>query len=113
MIAGPRTVARSRRAPGSTTTRPSMGEPTGSPPAPGSELGHAVVLRVGHRREEDQRLRAVLAEGGDEVVDATLQEVVAEVHDERGVAQVRLGGEHRVREARGLVLDDVLELDPP
>ena len=35
------------------------------------------------------------------------EQVVAEVHDERVGAEERLGREHRVREAGGLVLDDV------
>jgi hypothetical protein len=35
----------------------------------------------------------VLAERGDEVLDAALQEVVAQVHDERVVAEEGLGGE--------------------
>ena len=40
-----------------------------------------------------------------------LQQVVAEVHDEVVVAEERLGGQHRVGEAGGLVLDDVGDLD--
>ena len=75
------------------------------------ELGDAVVLGVGHWRQQDQRVRLVGLEGGDEVVDAALQQVVAQVHDERRVAQERLGGQDRVGEAGGLVLQDVGDLD--
>ena len=49
----------------------------------------------------------MLAEGGDEVGDAALEQVVAQVHHERAVAQERLGREHGVGEAERLVLDDV------
>ena len=75
------------------------------------ELGDAVVLGVGDRRQQDQRVGRVGAERGDEVVDAALQQVVAQVHDERRVAQERLGGQHRVGQAGGLVLHDVGDLD--
>ena len=78
-----------------------------SPAGRRRELGDAVVLRVGHRREQDQRVGLVLAEGGDELGDAALQQVVAEVHHERAGAEERLGGEHRVREPERLVLHDV------
>ena len=47
------------------------------------ELGDAVVLRVGHRRQQDQRVRLVLAEGRHEIGDPALQQVVAEIHHER------------------------------
>src|SRR5664280_2762543 len=63
------------------------------------ELGYAVVLRVRYGREQDQRIGLMLAEGGNEVRDPALQQVVAEVHDERAPPQERLGREHRVGEA--------------
>ena len=44
----------------------------------------------------------------DERGDAAGDQVVAEVHDERLAAQKRLGDEHRVGEAAGRVLLDVL-----
>ena len=69
--------------------------------------GDAVVLRVGDRREQDQRVGLVLAEGGHEIGDPALEQVVAEVHDERALPQEGLGGEHRVREPERLVLEDV------
>ena len=53
----------------------------------------------------------VLLERAHEVDHPALQQVVAEVHDEGRVAEERLGRQHRVREARGLVLDDVGEPD--
>ena len=71
------------------------------------ELGDAVVLRVGHRREQDQRVRLVLAEGRHQIGDPALQQVVAEVHHERALAEERLGGQHRVRQPQRLVLHDV------
>ncbi len=71
------------------------------------QLGDAVVLGVGHRRQQDQRVGSVGLERPDEVLDAALQQVVAEVHDERVAAEERLGRQHRMGEARGLVLDDV------
>ena len=49
----------------------------------------------------------LVAEGADEVVDPALQEVVAEVHDERRGAEERLGGQNRVREPARRVLDDI------
>ena len=76
-----------------------------------AELGHAVVLRVRHGREQDQRLRLVLAELLHELLHAALEQVVAEVHHERRAAQERLGGQHGVGEAGGLVLEDVGDLD--
>ena len=71
------------------------------------QLGDAVVLGVGHRREQDQRVGRVLAEGRHEIGDAALQQVVAEVHHKRARPQEGLGGEHRVREPERLVLEDV------
>jgi hypothetical protein len=53
----------------------------------------------------------VAAEVVHEARDAALQQVVAEVHDERVAAQEGLGGQHRVGEAERLVLDDVGDLD--
>ena len=70
------------------------------------ELGHAVVLRILHRGEEDEGVRRLVSERGHQIDDAVAQQVVAEVHDERRVAEKRLAREHRVREAeRGLLLD--------
>ena len=84
-----------------------LGEPDD---APVLELGDAVVLRVVDRREQDQRARGVLAERLDEAVDPALQQVVAEVHHERRIAEERLGRQHRVGQAGRLVLDDVGQL---
>ena len=78
-----------------------------SPAGAGVELGDAVVLGVGHRRQQDQRVRLVLAEGRHEIGDAALQQVVAEVHHERARAEERLRRQHRVREPERLVLQDV------
>ena len=47
----------------------------------------------------------------DEVLHAALEQVVAEVHHERRRAQERLGGQHGVGKAGGLVLEDVGDLD--
>ena len=74
-----------------------------------AELGDAVVLRVGHLREQDQRLGRLRAEVLDELLHPALQQVVAEVHHERRAAQERLGREHGVSEAGGLVLHDVAD----
>jgi hypothetical protein len=76
------------------------------------ELGDAEVLGIGNRGEQDERVGAVGAEGGDEVVDPALQQVVAQVHDEGVDTQEGLGGEHRMGQPSGLVLDDVGDLDP-
>ncbi len=73
------------------------------------QLRNAVVLRIGDRCEQDERLRLVLAKRFDELDYPALEEVVAEVHHERILAEERLRGEHRVREAQGLVLEDVGE----
>ena len=79
--------------------------------AVGVELGHAVVLRVRDLGEQDQRLGLVAPERGDQVLDPALEQVVAEVHDERVGAEERLGGQHRVREPERRVLLDVGDLD--
>ncbi len=76
------------------------------------QFGDAVVLRIGDPREQDQRLGLVAPERRHEILDPALQQVVAEVHDERIAAQERLGGEHRVRQAERRVLLDVGDLDP-
>ena len=75
------------------------------------ELGHAVVLGVGHGREQDQRVGLLRAEGVDQLGDAVAQQVVAQVHHERRVAEELLGGQHRVGEAERLVLLDVGDRD--
>jgi hypothetical protein len=75
------------------------------------ELGHAVVLGVGHGRQQDEGVRLLGAEGRDEVDDAVAQKVVAQVHDEGRVAQEGLGGEDRVGQPERLVLLDVLDRD--
>ena len=77
-----------------------------------AELRDAVVLGVGDRREEDHRVRAAGAELRGQLLDAALEEVVAEVHDERVRAEERLGGEDGVGEPERLVLDDVLDATP-
>ena len=51
------------------------------------ELGDAVMPGVGHLGQQDQRLGLVLAEGADELGDPVAQQVVAEVHHERRVAE--------------------------
>ena len=73
----------------------------------GRELGDAVVLGIGNGREQDEGVGRALAEGGDELRDPALQEVVPEIHHERARAEERLGGKHRVGEPERLVLDDV------
>ena len=87
-----------------------LGEPRDG--ARAVELGHAVVLRVRHGREQDQRLGGVLAEVAHELAHPALEQVVAEVHHERRVAEERLGGQHRVGEPGRLVLDDVGDPHP-
>ena len=47
------------------------------------------------------------SEGGHQVLDPALEQVVAQVHHERRVAEERLGGEDRVRESQRRVLRDV------
>ena len=76
------------------------------------QLSDAVLLRIGHRCEQNQGVGAAGAERGDEVLDPALEQVVAEVHDERSRAQEPLGRQHRVREAQRLVLHDVGDADP-
>jgi hypothetical protein len=75
------------------------------------QLGDAVVLRIGHRREQDQGVGFLAPELIDEVDDAVAEQVVAQVHDERGVAEEWLRREHGVGEAERLVLLDVLDRD--
>jgi hypothetical protein len=79
--------------------------------APVLELGHSVVLGIGHRRQQDQRLGLLASEGGDEVDDAVSQEVVPQVHHEGRVAEEGLGGQDGVGEAERLVLLYVLDGD--
>ena len=76
------------------------------------ELGDAVVLRVGHRRQEDHRVRLLGAERLDEAGDPVAQQVVAQVHHEWRIGQVLLGGQHGVREPEWLVLLYVGDVDP-
>ena len=64
------------------------------------ELGHAVVLGVGHGGQQDLRVGRLLAELADQLGDAVAQQVVAEVHHEGRVAEELLGGQHRVGQAR-------------
>ena len=71
------------------------------------ELGDAVALRVGDLLQEDERVRVVLLERPHERRDALLEQVVAEVHDERLVAEEGLADEHRVREAQRRLLRQV------
>ena len=71
------------------------------------ELGDAVVLGIEHLGEQDQRVGLVAAERLDEPGDPVAEQVVAEVHHERGVAEELLGGQDRVREPERLRLGDV------
>jgi len=71
------------------------------------QLGDAVALRVGHLLQQDQSVRTVGVEGLDEGRDALLQQVVAQVHDERVVAEVGLADEDRVGEAERRLLGQV------
>jgi hypothetical protein len=48
-----------------------------------AQLGHAVVLGVRHRREQDEGVGLLGAEGLDERGDAVAEQVVPEVHHER------------------------------
>ena len=77
--------------------------------APVGQLRDAVVLGVGDRGEEDQGVGLVLVEGAHELGDTPLQQVVAEVHHERALAEERLGREHRMGEPRRFVLEHVGE----
>ncbi len=86
--------------------------------------GDAEAVRVGHRAQQDLRRRrrraavelelvgdaSVLVEAGDEVDEALLQHVVAEVHHEVVVAEEVAGDEHAVGQAERLVLRDVGDL---
>ena len=75
------------------------------------ELGDAVVLRIRHRREQDQRVALAASEALDQLDDPALQEVVAEVHHERLIAEEGLGRQHGVGEAGRRLLEDVGDLD--
>ena len=76
------------------------------------QLGDPIGLGIVNRREQDQRVGYVLAKGRDEAAQAVAEQVVAEIHDERRIAEKSLRGQHRVGEAGGLVLDDVGDLRP-
>ena len=78
-----------------------------------AELGDAEHLRIGHAREQDLRRRLLAGELLDEVRDALVEEVVAEVHDERIGADEWLADLHGVREAERRVLLDVLDANAP
>jgi hypothetical protein len=69
------------------------------------------VLGIRDGREQDQSVGARRAELLDQIDDPVAQQVVAQIHDEGRVAQERLGGEHRVGQAKRRVLLDVLDRD--
>src|SRR3954470_7400234 len=75
------------------------------------ELGDAVVLGIRHRRQEDQGVGGLGAECVDQLVDSVAEQVVAEVHDERRVAEEALGREDCMGQAGGLVLLDIGDLE--
>ena len=69
-------------------------------------------LRGGRRpSSRERRLRALGLEAVDELGEALLQHVVAEVHHEVVVAEEVVGDEHAVGEAERRVLGDVGDLD--
>ena len=92
--------------------------------AVGVDLGHAELARVVDVGEQDLRggrppalaqlgraRRAAASNAVDELAEALLEHVVAEVHDEVVVAEEVAGDEHAVRQAERRVLRDVGDLD--
>ena len=71
------------------------------------ELGDAVLAGALDLLQQDEGVGLAGREAAHERRDALLEEVVAEIHDERLVAQVVLGDEHGVRQAEGRGLRDV------
>ena len=57
------------------------------------------MLRIGDLGEKDQRVGLRRAKGGHQVRDSALEQVVAEVHDKRRVAEELLRGESGVRQS--------------
>ena len=80
---------------------------------PFAQLGDAEHLRIGHARQQDLRRRLLARELLDEVGDALVEQVVAEVHHERIAADEGLADLHRVRQAERRVLLDVVDADAP
>ncbi len=79
-----------------------------------AQLGDAEHLRVGHARQQDLRGRLRRpANCSTKRPDALVEQVVAEVHHERLVADERLADEHGVRQAARRVLLDVGDLERP
>ena len=78
------------------------------------ELGHAEALGVGHLVQADLGAgAAAVLEAVDDLLQALLQHVVAEVHHEVVVAEEVAGDQHAVGQAERRVLGDVGDLDPP
>ena len=77
------------------------------------QLGNAEHLRVGHAREQDLRCRLLAVELVDEPVDALVEQVVAQVHDERLIADERLADQDGVRQPARCILLDVGDADAP
>ena len=75
--------------------------------AVGGELGDPELLRVRHPGEQDLGVAAEAPELFHELGDAAGDQVVAQVHDERRVADEGLGDHHRVRETQRRLLLDV------
>ena len=77
------------------------------------QLGDAEHLRIGHAGEQNLRGGLSRSNSSTNRVDAAIQQVVAEVHHERIVADERLADEHGVRQSARRVLLDVGDARAP
>src|SRR4030095_12272235 len=72
-----------------------------------TQFGDTEHLRVWHAREQNLRGWRIAGEVLDELRDAFVEQVVAEIHHERIAADEALADLHRVRQASRSVLLDV------
>ena len=79
--------------------------------AVGAELGDAELRGVGHLGQQHLGVGPVAGELVDQAADAADDQVVAEVHDERLVAEEVVRDEHGVRQTTRRVLADVRGAD--
>src|SRR6266550_81230 len=77
------------------------------------QLRDAEHLRIGDVRQQDLRRRLLRLELAHELRDPLVQQVVAEIHHERLVADVVAADLHRMREPARRILLDVLHLHAP
>ena len=77
------------------------------------QLGHAILLRPSHPRQDDLAVPFALGKLADQFRDAPLDDVVSQEHHETLVAQKIPADLDGVGQAQGLILGNVGDLDAP